>query len=771
MSRIRTAAAVLGLAAVFSMARTPSPVVAQSLSSETADMVDGRGASVASGVVDLPRLGGPVTLDGASDEPAWRTIDPLELTMYEPTFRGDTDRRIQVLVGYDDEALYVAARFFHDDPDDIRAFSLTRDRWSGDDGFGILLDTFNDNENAVRFVGLPLGTRMDMTITDGGAAGEGGGRGGGGGPRNSSWNAFWDLETTRTEEGWFGEMRIPFSTLRFESAPDGSVVMGMMAYAYEPGAASRWTYPAIPQDFPYTQISTWQDVRLRDIEPRNPVYVSPYALTGTSREAELNEAGTAWRYDSTDDVEVGGEVKLNPTPNLTLDLTVNTDFAAVEADQQQVNLTRFSLFFDEKRPFFQERAGIFGFDTGADRGTLFYSRRIGLADGRPVPILGGARLVGRLGAWDLGAIAMQTAEDEGLPSESFGVLRLKRRVINENSFIGAMSTSRVTVDGDYSVTYGVDGFVRAAGDEYLTLKWLQTFQGGSPTLDAAPDGFEAARIVVDWTRRRLGGLSYQHAFTWSGPGYDPAVGFELRSDFTRVQSDWSYQWFPGETSAFRRFWLGLQSNGWVRNADDELETGQLQPFVQVETKPGTTFKVSSNTQYEDVLEPFGLTDDVAVPAGSYWATEGIAEFRAPRGWTVRPNVTLTAGEFFDGRRVGLRGNLSWSVSEHLELQGGWEWNRIHFEERDQRFDSNLMRLTARGAVNTKISVDVFGQYNSLARVLTTNTRFRYNFSEGQDLWLVWNEGLNAEREVFGVPRLPLENARTLTLKYTHTFIL
>lgn len=767
MIRFSSAAVVVGLAAFLSLVASES-VVAQALSPEEAGMTSGRTASEAAGVVDLQRLPGSVTLDGISDEAAWRSIEPLALTMYEPSYRGDSPRQIQLLVGYDDEALYVAGRFYHDDPDDIRAFSLTRDRWSGDDGFGIMLDTFNDNENAVRFVGLPLGTRMDMTITDGGA--EEGGGGSGGGPRNLSWNAFWDLETAWTDEGWFGEMRIPFSTLRFERDPDGSVVMGMMAYVYEPGKASRWTFPAIPQDFPYTQISTWQDIRLRDIEPRNPVYVSPYVLAGTSRAAQLNQAGTAWEYVGSDAREMGGEMKLNPTPNLTLDLTVNTDFAAVEADQQQINLTRFSLFFDEKRPFFQERAGIFGFETGGGRGTLFYSRRIGLANGRPVPILGGARLVGRVGAWDLGAIAMQTAEDQGLPSENFGVLRLKRRVFNENSFIGGMSTSRVSVDGAYNVTYGVDGLFRAVGDEYFTVKWLQTFQGGTTALRGEPDGVDAARVVFDWTRRKLGGLSYQHAFTWSGPGYDPAVGFELRSDFKRVQSDWSYQWFPGESSAFRRFWLGLESNAWIRNADDELETGQLQPFVQVETKPGTTFKVSVNTQWEDVLTPFPLSDDVEVPAGSYRATETIWEFRAPRGWGVRPNATLTAGEFFDGGRIGLGGDISWSVNEHLELRGGWEWNRITFESRGQEFDSNLLTLTARGAFNTRLSVDLFGQYNSLLDVVTTNTRFRYNFAEGQDLWLVWNEGLNLEREVFGVPRLPLEDARTLTLKYTHTFI-
>jgi hypothetical protein len=768
MSRLSSTAVGLSAAVVIISAAAPRASTAQSFSADAAEMGMGRSAPEATGVVELQRLTGSVTLDGPSDEDAWAGVEPLALTMYEPTFRGSTDRTIQLLVGYDDDALYVAARFYHDDPAAIRAFSLTRDRWSGDDGFGVLLDTFNDNENGVRFVGLPLGTRMDMTITGGGAGGEGGGSGGG--PRSSSWNTFWDLATEITDVGWFGEIRIPFSTLRFETGEDGSVVMGMMAYVYEPGPGTRWTYPAIPQDFPYTQISAWQDVRLRDIEPRSPVYLTPYALTGASRAAELDPGGPAWRYASSDDVEVGADIKLNPTPNLTLDLTLNTDFAAVEADQQQVNLTRFSLFFDEKRSFFQERAGIFEFATGADQGTLFYSRRIGLAAGEPVPIFGGARLVGRIGSWDLGMISMQTAEQGDLSSENFGVLRLKRRVLNENSFVGAMSTSRIGIDGAYNLTYGLDGLLRVSGDEYVTMKWLQTFQHGDAFVDAGPGGVDAGRVVLDWTRRRLGGLTYQHAFTFSGAGYEPGVGFESRSDFKRGQSDWNYQWFPSERSAFRRIWVGTNANTWIRNADDAVETAQISPFLQFETKPGTTFKVSTNSQYEDVLTPFDLSDDVQVPAGSYWATEAAAEFRAPRGWTVRPNLTLTGGEFFDGRRVSVKTDLSWSMSEHLEIRADWEWNHIRFEERGDEFESSLIRLTARGAVNTKLSVDAFGQYNALTDVLTTNTRFRYNFSEGRDLWLVWNEGLNLEREVFGVPRLPLEAVRTLTLKYSHTFV-
>ena len=139
-------------------------------------------------------------------------------------------------------------------------------------------------------------------------------------------------------------------------------------------------------------------------------------------------------------------------------------------------------------------------------------------------------------------------------------------------------------------------------------------------------------------------------------------------------------------------------------------------------------------------------------------------------WPIRPNATLTAGEFFDGTRVGLKSDVTWPASPHLEVVAGWEWNRIEFDARDQAFDSHLGRLTLRGAVNTRFSVDAFVQYNSLTDQLSTNTRLRYNFREGQDLWLVWNEGLNLERDVLGVPRLPFEEARTLTMKYSHTFL-
>ena len=758
---MRAAAAVLAFSLTVCVIR-PSPGHAQEgADRRTTSLERGRAAPEADGIVDLPRLRGPVTIDGVPSEPAWQDIESVPLTMYQPTFRGPSDREIEWFVAYDDDAIYVAARLYHDDPSNIGAFSFTRDRYGGDDGMSIALDTFNDNENALRFTGLPLGARMDHALEDDGQAP---------GPGNVSWNTFWDFETRITEEGWSGEMRIPFSSLRFKTEADGSVVMGMLGFIYEGRGDTRWTYPAMPSSAPYSRVSAFQDVRLRGVVPRNPVYVSPYALTAASRTNDLTPAGDGFIANDDTSLEFGGDLKFSPTPNLTLDLTVNTDFAAVEADQQQVNLTRFSLFFDEKRPFFQERAGIFGFDTGADRGTLFYSRRIGLVDGQPVRILGGGRLVGRVGGWDLGLIEMQTAGAGEGAGENFGVVRARRQVLNENSFLGAMGTSRVDVDGRYNVSYGVDGSFRLVGDEYLTLKWLQTLQGGDAIRDGAPGGLDAARVVLDWTRRKLDGFSYQLAATWSGPGYDPGVGFEPRNDFTRGQADLNYVWLPGSASMLRRIWLGSENSLWIRNADDRVDSGRLQPFLQVEGKSGVILKGSVNTRYEDVPLAFPLSDAVFVPEGQYWATEGAFELRGARSWPIRPNATVTAGELFDGRRLSFQTDVTWPASRHLEVVGGWEWNRLRFDERDQGFDANLVRLTLRGALDIRFSVDTFAQYNSLTDQITTNTRLRYNFREGQDLWLVWNEGLNVERDRAGLPRLPFEDARTLTVKYTHTLI-
>ena len=331
----------------------------------------------------LTRISEAIQVDGVLDEPQWLKIEPLPMVMYQPTYGGEMTERSEIRLAYDQEYMYVAASMYMDNAADIRGRSLYRDRYAADDLVVILLDTFNDDKSALLFFTNPLGTRFDSTVSDDVSDGSG--------SINADWNTYWDVETTTTDEGWFAEFRIPFTTLRFQD-DDGAAVMGLIAYRYMTVKNERHIYPDIAPNWSFALLkpSLAHDIAVEGIHSRKPIYITPYALGGIDR--------TNSHTDQTN--EFGLSIKRNLTSNLTLDGTINTDFAQVEADNQRLNLDRFSLFFPEKRQFFHELAGIFEF--GFDRSNrLFHSRRIGLVSGTPVRLLGGARLVGRVanGIW------------------------------------------------------------------------------------------------------------------------------------------------------------------------------------------------------------------------------------------------------------------------------------------------------------------------------------------------------------------------------------
>ena len=380
----------------------------------------------------LTRLTGPIQLDGMSDEAAWQVVEPLPATMYEPTAGLEPSERTVFRVAYDDEYLYAAGQLYDSEPDGIRATTLKRDDTSfSNDWFAIGVDGFNDRENLLLFATNPAGVRSDGVIRDGQEP-----------TGNFDWNTFWDSAVQQTDEGWFAEIRIPLSSLRFQER-DGRTLMGLLLWRRIARKNEAITFPSFPSGMgSLFRASRMQEVALEALHRENPLYATPYLLVGTGRAHALNATGTAYTANGQSVREAGLDVKYALTSNLTLDLTYNTDFAQVEADDQQVNLTRFSLFLPEKRLFFQERAAMFDFPTGqTDR--LFYSRRVGLNGNQQVPILGGARLVGRVGGWDVGALNMQTAESGDVAGENLGVARVRRQVLNENSYLGGIATSRL----------------------------------------------------------------------------------------------------------------------------------------------------------------------------------------------------------------------------------------------------------------------------------------------------------------------------------------
>lgn len=715
--------------------------------------------------LEIPRIEEPIQLDGRPDEAVWQRIDPVPMVQYEPDAGAPPTEQTDIRFAYDENYFYVAVRALDGSPEGIRSNTLYRDELNGSDHIEMVIDTYNDNETALLFTTTPAGNRRDAAISNDAS---------GGGIASGSWinanfDTYWRVETVVDERGWFAEMRIPLSSLRFDSE-DGRVVMGLVINRKIARKNERLVFPAVEPDADWAVLkpSRARKIILTGVESERPVHVTPYGLAGMEQTQNLR-TGEEERYvmHRTVPADAGVDVKYRVRDNLSLDLTANTDFAQVEADAQRINLTRFSLFFPEKRQFFQERSGLFEFRTGGES-RLFHSRRIGLTEsGRPVRILGGARLVGQMGAWDLGLIDMQTADSETLPSENFGVVRLRRPVLNPYSNVGGLMTSRVGMDGTYNVTYGVDGLFRLVDQDFLSVKWAQTIERElvrSGNLTA----LNSSRVSVELERRRRRGFGYDVFLTRSGPHYRPGMGFVRRTDFLNTDNSISYTWMPEGGSSL--LWHTLELNGFafLRNHDGSVESAAVTSSWEFTANNQASGRAALSVQHETPRDPFTLGGDTPVPAGRYTFATGTVEFSTSTTDLLRAGTEVQAGRFFDGWRLSAQLTPSWSVSKHLGIEGAYVFNHIAFPDRNRQFDSHLVRLRIRAAVNTALSLNTFFQYNSAANRISANTRFRYNVSEGSDLWVVYDEGLNTDR-TRQVPTLPRTDSRSLTVKYTYTF--
>ncbi|HEY0023410.1 MAG TPA: DUF5916 domain-containing protein [Longimicrobium sp.] len=708
----------------------------------------------------ITRVSQPMRLDGVLDEPAWDSIQPVPMVKHWPSYGGDPTDRTEVRLAYDGAYVYASCRCYAR-PGSIQATTFKRDSWNlTNDQFALVLDTFNDNETALIFVVSPSGARSDAALS-GDAAGAT--------PNNDSWDTFWDAAVTRSDTAWFAEMRIPISSLRFQGQ-GGQVEMGLITYRLMAATNEMATWPAIEPKWgfwSFAKPSQGRQVALAGLRSRNPVQATPYVLAGMGRDYRPKADTSGYASFDEPARDVGLDLKYGLTNNLTLDVTVNTDFAQVEADDQQVNLTRFSLFFPEKRRFFQERASIFQYDLG-DRNRLFYTRQIGLQGSREVPLLGGVRLVGRVGDWDVALLNMQSAREHelGLPSENFGVVRLRRQVLNPWSYVGGIATSRIGEDGEYNAAYGLDGVLRLFGDEYLTLNWAQTFDD---SVSSGLGGLASARMRALWERRRYDGFGYQLSVARAGRDYDPALGFELRDDYTRIGDRLFHGWvFRGRKGPVQRLQVGVDANVHLRNADGSVETSELGPSLDVAFRSGATLVARVRHSFDDVTRPFGLSTEVGVPVGDYTFTGFEVTHNTSPARLLRHRTSLATGSYYDGRRVSLTLGPTWSASRFLELAANYQVNWVEFAGRDQELTAHIARLRAETTLNTRFALTTFVQYNSLLDGVTANLRLRYAPRDGQDFYLVVNEGMNTDR--FRVePALPRTSSRTVLLKYSHTF--
>ncbi len=705
-------------------------------------------------LLTIPRVAGPVILDGISSEAAWDSVTPWIPLQYEPNNGAPATERTEFLVAYDDEYVYLALRAFDSDPDGLRANTLYRDRLSGDDHFEVLLDTFNDSETALLFTTTPAGIRKDAAISNDAS-------GGGiftGGWINGDFNTYWDVATTINPEGWFAEIRVPISSLRFQNNED-AVVMGIALQRKVARKTERLVFPPVPPvaDWAFLKPSLAQKIVFEGIKSERPLYVTGYGLGGT--ELRLGAAQDV----RTNSWKSGLDLKYGLTNNVTADLTFNTDFAQVEADDQQVNLTRFSLFYPEKRQFFQERSGLFDFRVGS-QSRLFHSRRIGLDEaGQPVRIWGGGRMVGRIGGWDFGLLGLQTGVSDTRSSENFGVLRLRRQMRDGLTRLGGMLTSRLGQNGEYNLAFGLDGIVHLRGEDFLIYQWSQSVDHEAREVDT----FDATRIAVSAERRRRRGWGYNSIAEWAGPAYNPGIGFTQRINYFLVDHTTSYTWVKGSDSPL--IWHRPSVRGFAFSSPDfDIETAELGLEWDFAAKSGAGGGVEFKIQTELLREPFALSDQVQIPAGRYDFFRVRAKYNVSHTslFQLRPHVQT--GAFYDGWQVAVGAAPIWYLSKHFELSGSYQLTRIRFPTRNDTFLAHLGRLRIGSALNAKFSANVFLQFNSIQHVVSGNIRVRYNFREGNDLWLVYNQNLNTDRDRV-LPRLPVTDVRTLLIKYTHTF--
>jgi hypothetical protein len=377
-------------------------------------------------------------------------------------------------------------------------------------------------------------------------------------------------------------------------------------------------------------------------------------------------------------------------------------------------------------------------------------------------------MVGKIGPWDVGALEMQTADEDAIPGENFGVLRLRRRVLNQWSTAGMLLTSYYG-GGRYNLALGGDTSLRVYGDEYVTLKWAATTdENERQGVDVADRSLFDAR----WERRTGRGLSYAWQFSRAGDAYLPELGFMPRRNYTTANVIGNWFFFTDKHPYFRRVYPGALAFSTFRNADGALESAQYAVWVQWDAKAGGGGWIEPKLFHENVLTPFTIGGGkVNIPAGRYDFADLQIQFSMPSGAKLRTDVDFRAGTYFDGTRTQAILTPTWNISKHFEIGADYQISLLRFEARGESVDIHLARVRLRTALDARASGNAFVQYNSTTGGLDFNIRLRYAVAEGTDFWLVYNEGLDTDAAHNGIPHrdVPASLSRALILKYTHTF--
>jgi hypothetical protein len=685
------------------------------------------------------RLESELDLDGTLDERIYETVPPISgFIQVEPDAGQPASERTEAWVFFEDDNVYVAARVWDSAPESRWVVNeMRRDSFNvlQNENVSFAFDTFYDRRNTVIFNITPIGGRMD-------------GQGTNERNWNGDWNPIWDVRTGRFDGGWSFEARIPFKSLQ-----------------YRPGRAQVWGFQMRRQvrwknetsyltriDRALAQMGVFQASQAASLvgleAPRSgrPFEIKPYAIgnVASDRTAVPNVTN-----------DPGGNVgidliKYGVTQNLTADFTVNTDFAQVEADEQQVNLTRFSLFFPEKREFFLANQGTFTFGTGGgfgpgggspDAPILFYSRQIGLYAGREVPIRAGGRLTGRAGAFTLGMLNIQTGDEPvaGAPSTGFSVARVKRDLLRRSS-VGAIFTHRsdsVVSPGASNQAYGVDATFAFYDNLSIIGFWARTETTGVDGEDSSYSG----QLRYNGDRY---GVTAEHLFV--DRLFSPEVGFVRRRDMRKSAGSLRFSPRPQSIEAVRKFsWEGQFDH--ITNAAGFLETREADGLFGIEFENSDRFNFSFTDTYDFLKQPFAIAPGIVIPVGGYDFHNTRVGYNFGSQRRLSGNVSIEHGTFYDGTKTTLSvggggggpfGVGRVEVTPQISLEPGLSLNWVDLPQGS--FNTTLVTTRTTYTVTPLMFVSALVQYNSSNSTLSTNVRLRWEYQPGSELFVVYNEG-------------------------------
>lgn len=704
------------------------------------------------------RASGPVSIDGRLDEQAWRSASVLDgFVQAEPVEGNPASERTEVRVLFDATALYIGAWLFDRDPAAILVGETRRDASLTDaDAISIILDTYLDRQNGFVFATTPAGIEYDGQVTREGQGGSGGQqrqqRGSGGG-FNLNWDGRWEVATSRDGEGWYAEFRIPFSTLRYGRGGDQRWGLNVARTIRRRNEEAFWS--PVPRQFDLNRVSLAGLLTGVEAPRQRLLTVTPYAL-GSSRKDYALGSPTSTKG------EFGGDAKIGLTQSLTLDLTANTDFAQVEVDDEQINLTRFPLFFPEKRPFFLENAGTFAVGTPQSV-EIFFSRRIGIQGGAEVPILGGGRVTGKAGNYTIGLLnmqadALQAVGGTGSPVASptnFAVGRVIRDFRNRTR-LGAMIVNRANTDGasDYNRTYAADG--RLGIGQPLTID-AYAARSEQPGVGA---GAYAYGVGAAYTSRNWNITSSTREV---GEAFSPGAGFLPRSSYrylaARIQRNvrfsnvtWLREWRPH--LQYHEF-FGL---------DGFSETRLIHIDSHFEFPNGAFFQLpASNFTREGLRAPFEIAKGVIVPPGTYDNFEWGYAYNTNLSAPVSLQGRIDIGGFYSGRRAGTGSTLNIRSGETFTNSLRVDYYDVSLKEGS--FTTLLWRLRTAYSFSPRLYVQTLLQYNRQTETFSSNIRFGWLNTAGTGLFIVLNNLENTGTfDRTQLPEGPLD--RALLIKFT-----